>query len=327
MRIEEYCDITEGALRLREKLQRYQHGEIVTHNPGVLQQLALLEQVSKSNAPITIVGEKGTGKEVVAQYAHNCSANRRGPFLKTNCARLPEERMHTELFGSVNGRETGLLRRASGGSLYIENADLLPTHLQNKLMDHILGSNMAETRYMVSLQNARDVFSRLSERMRSYFHTVIFELPPLRKRPEDILLMTFYQLKRIEEEYRIVRTVSPEVMEAILEYDWPANTRELAQTLERMAFLCDDTLLDSVRLFKRCLSPSRQLQSLAMEPAAPPEPKSLKEMVQAYEVMVIQQHIEQYGSLRKAAAVLKTSPATLSRKLTGQGLPPEKNAE
>ena len=327
MRIQDYCDTADGALRLREKLQTFLHGEIVTDNPGVKRQLALLERVSRSNSPVTIAGEKGSGKDIVAQYAHDCSPNRKGLFLKTNCAYLPEARMYAELFGSVGGRETGLLRRASGGTLYIENADLLPKHVQYKLMDHILHSPVGETRYLICLQSSRDITARLSERMLFYFNTITFDIPPLRKRPEDILLMTFYQLKRIEEEYHIVRTVSPEVMSAMLAYDWPANTRELAQTLERMAFLCDDRLLDSVRLFKRCLSPKRQMQALVLEPAAPPEPKSLKEMVSDYEVMIINQYIERYGSLRKAAAMLKSSPATLSRKLTGHDLPPKEDAE
>ena len=111
--------------------------------------------------------------------------------------------------------------------------------------------------------------------------------------------------------------------QSILAYDWPGNRHQLAHAIERMAILSDDTLMDSVQLLHRCMTPDHQRQQQPAKAPAILESRSLKRMVQDYEYMVIQQAIEQHGSIRKAAAVLKTSHASLSRKITEYNLLPK----
>lgn len=325
MRIQDYCDVAGGALQLRTPLRQFTRGEIVTDNREMLRQLELLERAGQGNVPLTILGEKGTGKDVIAQYAHRVSRRSGAPFIKTNCAYLPQERMQMELFGSASPSDRGLLSQASGGSFYIENVDMMPAYVQYKLMEHIRATQgkPGDVRYIICLRNSRE--QGLSEQILDYFNTMVFEIPPLRMRPEDILLLTLQQLQKVREEYHIERAISPEVMSTMLSCSWPANVRQLTLTVERMAFLSDNRVMDSVALFNRCLTGNRQLQSTESAEPRPPVAKSLKQIVQDYEFMIINQYIERCGSLRKAAAALQSSPATLSRKITEYNLIPRES--
>lgn len=320
MRIQDYCDITEGALQLRAPLQQFVRGNLITDNQEMLRQLALLERAGQGNVPLTILGEKGSGKSFIAQYAHTVSSRSDGPFIKTNCAYYHGERMELEIFGSGTGGNPGLLSRAAGGSFYIENVDRLPGFVQYRLIEHIhtTEGKKQDTRFMICLQDSSQekLEHGLIEQMSYYFNTMLFDIPPLRKRPEDILLLTFQQLQKIKQEYHIVRQISPTVMSAMLSYEWPTNIRQLTHIVERLALLSDETLLDSVPLLQKCLSTQKQLKIADIEASFPSESKSLKEIVQDYEMLVINQYIERCGSLRKAAIALKSSSSTLSRKIT-----------
>ena len=322
MKIQDYCDTVNGSLRLKQPLQTYTRGTIVTDSPAMNCQLDVLERVGQGCVPLTIRGERGSGKDRIVQYAHEVSARHKAPLIKTNCAYLSAEQLHGKLFGPTTNRELGLISRAAGGSLYLENADLMSDYLQYQLMRHIreTATDKSAVRYMICLNERDGQISKLSEEMAYYFGTMVFDIPPLRERPQDILLLAFQQLQFIRREYRLDRTISPEVMSVMLTYDWPGNTRQLAHTIERMAILSGDTLIDSIPLLRRCLIPDQRLQSQSVEPSASPESRSLKEIVQDYEFMIIQQAIEQHGSIRKAAAALKTTHATLSRKITEYNL-------
>ena len=317
IKIEEYCDIVDGGLVLRRRLQDYTRQNILTCDPVMCSQLDMLDRLGKSNVPLTILGEPGCGKDGIAQYAHEVSVRKGRPFLKINCAYLTEDLVTAELFGS-GGSARGLLQRAAGGSLYIENITLLSAQTQNRLMEHIRATEGTATdiRYIIypsSDGTARD--QHLIEPLVNHFSAASFVIPPLRERPADILLLTVQQLRHIHDDLRLKRTVSPAVMTALLEYDWPGNIRQLTSVLERMAFMSDDVLMDSVPLLQRCLSANKQFQRMQTAAEAPPQPKTLKELMAEYEVKIINQHVAQYGTLRKAAAVLGVSHSLLSYKL------------
>jgi len=320
MRIQDYCDISNGSLSLRVPLQQFIRGELITDNQEMLRQLTMLDRAGQGNVPLTILGEKGSGKNFIAKYAHSVSTRSKAPFIKTNCAYYPCERMEIELFGSGTGGNSGILNRAASGSLYIENIDRLSSSVQYRLIEHIQATEESKnnTRYMICLQD-QSLENRqhgLIEQMTYYFDAMVFDIPPLRKRPEDILLLTFQQLQSIRQNYHIIRTISPSVMSALLSYEWPMNIRQLTHTVERMALLNDETLIDSVSLLQKCLSTHKQLQTADIEASYPPEEKSLRELVQDYEMLVINQYIDRYGSIRKAAVALQSSSSTLSRKIT-----------
>lgn len=322
MKIQDYCDTNNGVLQLRIPLQSFSWGNIVTDDAHMKRQLEMLQRVSQGRAPLTIRGEKGSGKDRIAQYAHDISTRHKVPLVKTNCAYLSEEQLYVKLFGPAANRELGLIHRAAGGSLYLENADRMSEYLQYQLMRYIRenASDDKTPRFMICMQDRDAQEHKLSEDMAYYFGAMVFDILPLRERPQDILLLAFQQLQIIRQEYRLERTLSPEIMSAMLTYEWPGNIRQLSHTIERMAILSDSTRIDSVHLLQRCLNPHQQLQTRAASAAKLPESRSLKRIVQDYEFLVIQQSIEQHGSIRKAAAALKTSHATLSRKITEYNL-------
>jgi len=317
VRIEEYCDIVDGGLAIRGKLQDYVRHNIITCDPGMISQLDMLDRLGKSNIPLTILGEAGCGKDGIAQYAHEVSSRKNKSFLKINCAYLTEDLVTTELFGSGE-HEHGLLHRAAGGTFYIENITLLSRQTQYRLMEHIQSTNgnTNDIRYIIYPSNMHSLReANLIEPLIYYFNSSPFLIPPLRERPADIILLTMQQLRHIHENLGLERTISPEVMTAILNYDWPGNIRQLINVLERMAFISDNILMDSAALLQRCLSANKQFQKMQTPDEQPPQSKSWKELMAEYELKIINQYVARYGTLRKAAKVLGVSHSLLSYKL------------
>lgn len=313
MRIDDYCSLENGGLVLKNSLQSYTRENIITDHPAMNRQLDMLERAGEAPIPLTILGEKGSGKDMIAQFAHRVSRRSDEPFLKVNCAYLPEERLLLELFGSANA--PGTLKRVAGGSFYIENADLLSSKAQYQLMHYINteAGTPRDVRYMICLSKNKTTDC---PDFAYYFGAMTFEIPPLRERPQDILLVAYQQLHKIKQEYHLERLLSPAVMSAMLTYEWPGNIRQLINTIDRMAFFCDTAVMDSVPMLRNCLSSHKQFKLVGSEAASLPKTKSLKEIIQEYEIMIINQYIEEYGSLRKAATALKVSPSVLSAKLT-----------
>ena len=231
--------------------------------------------------------------------------------MKINCSYYPEVQTANKLFGA-----SGLLRQAEGGSLYIENINTLSPQTQQQLWEHISSKEgqQQNIRFMTCLQD--DTKSAFIEPLTDYFGSMEFHLPPLRERPTDVLLLTMQRLQFIQEQYHVTRIISPNVMAAILDYEWPENIRQLIRTIDRMAFMSDNTLMNSVKLFQNCLSSHKQTGKPPAAREPQPENKTLKELVADYEVTIINQYVERYGSLRKAAAVLGISHSALSSKLT-----------
>ena len=320
MHIDDYCRLSDGGLIPKDGLQHFMRQNILTDHPVMKQQLDMLDRAGAAATPLMILGEKGSGKDMIAQYAHLVSSRSSAPFLKINCSYLADERIRMELFGTGTSRGDSLLKHAVGGTLYIENADLLSSQTQYRLIDYITAEDKSSqsTRYIVSLNHnsPADCGTALIDPFIFYFNSMIFEVTPLRQRPEDILLLSLQQLSKINEEYHIERLFSPNVMTAMLSYEWPGNIRQLINAVDRMAFFCDTRLIDSVSFFQNSLSSSQKFDLENPKPTQLPKTKSLKEIALEYEVMVINQYIEEYGSLRKAAVALKTSPSVLSSKLT-----------
>lgn len=320
MTVEEYCEITEGGLVLREKLQTFTRYNLLSVCPTIIRQLDMLDRLGSANVPLFINGEKGCGKDRIAHYAHHVSGRDGKPFLKINCAYLPEGQTIIELFGSRGGCP-GLLQQAQNGSLYLENIDMLSTQTQYQFLNHIQSDEglQNDIRYMICLSAANATAEKghgLIVPLLDYFNTATFIIPPLRERPEDILLLTMQQLTYVYEQYRVTRTVGPNVMSALLTYEWPGNIRQLVKVIDRMAFMSDSTLMDSVPLLQQCLSACNYSQKVNTHTEKPPQDKTLKELVSDYEIKVINQYIDRYGTLRKAAAALGVSHSVLSSKLS-----------
>src|SRR5207249_4171271 len=213
----------------------------------------LIKHVASANTNVLIEGETGTGKELVARALHDGSPVRSGPLIAVNCAALPETLLESELFGHEKGAFTGAVgqRRgrfemANGGTLFLDEVGDVPLAMQAKLLrvlqerrfERVGGTASVEVDVRViaatnrSLQRLvrkgtfrEDLFYRLN--------VVKIDLPPLRERPEDIPLLAACFAEKYALPNTAPKQVAPQAMEALLNYRWPGNIRELENALER----------------------------------------------------------------------------------------------
>ncbi len=220
--------------------------------------LQLAGQVAPSTASILITGESGTGKEVIAKYIHANSKRSTGNFVALNCAAIPENLLESELFGYEKGAFTGAVARrigkfeeANGGTLLLDEISEMDIRLQAKLLrvlqerqiDRLGGKKPVNVDVRIIATSNRDIVQEVTNktfREDLYFrlNVVNIELPPLRKRKDDILPLAEYFIKKYSEMNDIaVKPLSAKAIERLMNYNWPGNVRELENTLHRAVLL------------------------------------------------------------------------------------------
>jgi DNA-binding NtrC family response regulator len=208
---------------------------------------------AKTEAPILILGESGVGKEVLARFVHK-ESGRKGKFVSVNCSAIPSELFESELFGYERGAFTGALRskpglfeEADGGTIFLDEIGELPLHLQAKLL-RVLQEN--EVRRVGSTEpkkidvkviaaTNKDLEKLVEEgkfREDLYYrlNVLTLKIPPLRERPEDVLELIGYFLRKYNEKYRKKVEITPEALEILLNYSFPGNVRELENLIHRL---------------------------------------------------------------------------------------------
>jgi len=292
--------------------------------------LRLAEQVAPTDSTVLILGQSGTGKEVVSRYIHELSERSDGPFFSINCGALPESLLESELFGHVKGSFTGAVRdkqgmfmAARGGTFFLDEiAEMAPATqvkllrvLQEREALPVGGTEPIPVDVRVIAATNRDLDEEIRRgtfRSDLYYrlNVITIFLPPLRDRRDDILLLADAFLERIAKERDIeVKRLTDEAVEAIMAYDWPGNVRELENALEHAAVLSPGTELDPNVLPARILEP--KAQPLIGE-RAPMNP-TLEVIEQAYISWVLD---AEGGNKSRAAEVLGIDPSTLYRKLS-----------
>jgi PAS domain S-box-containing protein len=260
----------------REKLQeeklyfedeirtQFNFEEIVGQSRPLLRILKQLEKVAPTDSSILILGETGTGKELLARAAHNLSPRRAGTFVRVNCASIPAGLLESELFGHERGAFTGALTQrigrielAHGGTLFLDEVGDIPLELQAKLLRFLqekeferLGSSRTLTSdaRIVAATN-RDLKAMVAAgefRRDLYYRLNVFPIvvPPLRDRPEDVpLLVKYFLMKHSGRLKKSIETVPPEAMRALTAYSWPGNIRELEHVIERAVILSPGPVL------------------------------------------------------------------------------------
>ncbi|MDA1195894.1 MAG: sigma-54 dependent transcriptional regulator [Planctomycetota bacterium] len=228
--------------------------------PAILDVFRTVAKVAPTNATVLILGQSGTGKELVADALHRASQRATGPFVKVNCAALPEGLLESELFGHVKGAFTGALKdrpgrfeAADGGTIFLDEIGEVPLHTQVKLLRVLqtreierVGDNRSQ-RVDVRLIAATN--ADLDEAVRKgtfrddvYFRlkVITIRMPPLRERRRDIpALVEHFRRLYAERHQRPVQTVSPAALALLTEYDWPGNVRELENTVEAAVVLAE----------------------------------------------------------------------------------------
>ena len=245
--------------RYKQEVQKLRneelHQDFVAQTEAMKSTLKLAKQVAQVDSSVLILGETGTGKSLLAKYIHRVSHRKDGPFITVNCASIPEQLLESELFGYSPGAFTGahpkgkigLLELADGGTLFLDEISSIPLHLQVKLLQilqekqyipvggtkfHLVdcrilaATNQDLSRLVHQGKFRKDLFYRIN--------TIEIEVPPLRKRKEDLIQLVHYFINKYDSLYKMEHNLTPETLTKLSQYSWPGNVRELEHLIERL---------------------------------------------------------------------------------------------
>jgi len=251
--------LADEKLYLEEEIRtEYTFEEIVGESPALKRVLSQVETVAATDSSVLVLGETGTGKEVIARALHDLSPRRERTFVKVNCAAIPTGLLESELFGHEKGAFTGAIAQKVGrfelahrGTLFLDEVGDIPLELQPKLLrvlqekefERLGGTRTQHVDVRVVAATNRDLTQMVEDRLfRSdlYYRLNVFPIvvPPLRERAEDIpLLVRYFAQKHARRMDRHIETIPAEEMEALTRYHWPGNVRELENLIERAVIL------------------------------------------------------------------------------------------
>jgi DNA-binding NtrC family response regulator len=308
-------------------------GSLVSRSQGMREAFRLARAAAPTDANLLIVGENGTGKELMASAVHEHSLRAAHPFIRLNCAAIPAELLESELFGHRRGAFTGatadkkgLLEIAQGGTVLFDEIAEMPLALQVKLLRVLqerefrpVGSTTsqhADVRVLCATNVDPDEAVRrgaLREDLYFRLNTIVLGLPPLRERDGDIpLLVVRFIVQFAERHRRHVSGIEPQALRALERHPWPGNVRELEHVIERAVILCTGS---GIRL--------EDLPDTVRDPMAMPRHGSMPigQSLEEIERLAIVQTLERTrGNKRAAAAMLGIHRPTLYNKLRRYGL-------
>jgi DNA-binding NtrC family response regulator len=323
--------------RLRAQIERRNVApEIVFVSDAMRDVMHLVERVAPSDTSVLITGESGTGKELIAHAIHRMSRRSEGSFIDLNCAAFQETLLESELFGYEAGafsgakaRKLGLFELADGGTLFLDEVTELPAPLQSKLLRAIetqtffrVGAvRKVQVNVRVIAATNRDITQAMSDgsfRSDLLYRINGFEisLRPLRERPEDIEPVARHLLANLGGQS--APEIMPDAMDAMREYAWPGNVRQLRNCLERALLLSNDGVITRAELPPEIVNPAQtHAPSVAFASAPGQGAAPLREVERQQILAALEQTNWHRG---KTAEVLGISPSTLYRRLRDYNL-------
>jgi sigma-54 specific flagellar transcriptional regulator A len=320
----------------------------------------LIQQVAPTDATVLILGETGTGKEIVARNIHYYSKRRKHPFVPVNCGAIPAELLESELFGHEKGSFTGAITSrqgrfelANGGTLFLDEIGDMPLPMQVKLLrvlqeqtfERVGGTRSLSVNVRVIAATHRDMERQIAAgefREDLYYRLNVFpiETPSLRERVEDLPLLIGELIARLQGSGKGSLRLSARAVDALSRYPWPGNVRELANLVERLAILHPFGVVDVTDLpekFRPAGAPSElgaeapaYVPGLRPEPPAhpdfdlprlPPEGMDLREHLSRQEISLINQALDETGGVvAQAASLLGMRRTTLVEKMRKYGI-------
>ncbi|MBN1589463.1 MAG: sigma-54-dependent Fis family transcriptional regulator [Pirellulales bacterium] len=328
-RVSQKIELTNKYRAVKQRLERIEGtSELIGRTPAMEAVRRLIGKVAPTESTVLVLGETGTGKELVARAIHDQSLRAEKPLVAINCGALPENLIESELFGHRRGaftgaeeHRTGLFEVADGGTLFLDEIGELPKSMQAKLLRFLesgeirrVGENESITcdvRIVCATHRQLDEMVAQGEfREDLWFRINTFEiaLPALRDRMDDVPLLAEVLARRFRQGVRSSEDVfSPEALDALSEHCWPGNVRELANVIEHALILCDSGRVLPEHLPNRFAS--RRLRPTAVRL---PSGQTLREM----EMQAIHESLDRHdGNKPKAAEELGISLKTLYNKL------------
>ncbi|MGC8718595.1 MAG: sigma-54-dependent transcriptional regulator [Thermodesulforhabdaceae bacterium] len=309
----------------REQDIIYDFDKIIARSPSMINVISMLKKFAKVDSTLLITGETGTGKSFLAGAVHFNSSRRLKPFIKVNCANIPDQLLESELFGHERGAFTGAVKtrvgrieQARGGTVFLDEIGEMSIALQTKLLRFLeerkferLGSNttiQVDVRIIVATN--RDLLEMVRQgqfREDLYYRLSVLHvhIPPLRERKDCIIPLAYYFLnQRCRLLKRKIVDFSPKALEKLVNYSWPGNVRQLANTIERAIILSDGPILEADAIVLQDIQQTKTNKQKGKSSEIEKERKMILET------------LEQVGWIqKKAAEVLGLSPRMLNYKI------------
>jgi len=318
----------------KELTRRFEVGDLVSRSAAMRHIFDVMPQIAASEASVLICGETGTGKELLARAIHNLSLRRTKPFVAVNCGALPDTLLESELFGYVKGAFTGAAKDksgrfalAEGGTLFLDEiGDISPALqirllrvLQDKRYEPLGGTETLLADVRIVAATHRDLSAQIRkgafrEDLFYRLNVVKVDLPPLRKRKEDIPLLVDHFIARFNRlQGKAVMGALPDVMALLMAHDYPGNVRELENILERAFVLCGEGRIERAHLPPELTGRS----AISRIPAG----NTIADQTRAAEAQAIRASLERHGFNRLATAKeLGIHKSTFFRKIKVLGI-------
>ena len=322
---------------LQQRLDQLEDaGQIIGSSPAMLRTLDLVGQVAPSTATVLIQGESGSGKELIANAIHHGSPRRDRPFIKLNCAALPETLLESELFGYERGAFTGAVARkegrfelADGGTLFMDEIGDLSPATQAKLLrvlqagefERLGGTRTLKVDVRLVAATNADLVTRVREkRFREdlfyRLNVITIQIPPLRERHEDIPLLAQHFLRRFAvKNAKAITGFTDEALDVLQTYSWPGNVRELENVVERAVVLTRSTMISPADLPETVVGSDQATRHLVISIGTP---------LEEVEDRLIEETLRYTkGDKTLAAKLLGIATRTIYRRMKGEPEPPQ----
>lgn len=330
----------ESKIKRKEKPKSQNNGaiytfeSIITADPGFRTVISRGKKAGRTSSPVLVYGESGVGKELFVQGIHNESFRRKGPFIAQNCAALPESLLESLLFGTSKGSYTGALDRpglfelANGGTLFLDELNSMPVELQAKLLRVLedgqvrrvggAASIPVDVRVIAAMNiPPEEALEKKIIRSDLFFRLNVlrYELPPLRQRPIDILLLTKHFISQFNTKLNLkIQGADNQVSAVFARYHWPGNVRELKHAIEYMMNVCDSDVLTAYELPGSFTAEGKKQVGTEGFP-------SLRDALRAAELELINKALlETRGNILQSAKLLGIPRQTLQYKLAKHGM-------
>ncbi|MFA5537159.1 MAG: sigma 54-interacting transcriptional regulator, partial [Bacillota bacterium] len=317
------------------RLKEIQKSELIGHSSSMQKLRELIIQLAQVDVTVLITGETGVGKEVVAREIHKNSPRKDAPYIKVNCAAIPETLLESELFGYERGAFTGasnkeklgLFEIANSGTILLDEIGEMPVNLQSKLLRvlqekeirRIGGAETIKLDVRVLAATNQNLEQQVAEgkfRQDLYYRLNVIPvvIPPLRSRQDDIPLFINHFLKKYNEKYNQNKGIDLSAVELMQQHHWPGNVRELENIIEQLVVIIKEPIIGTNNIKKIIDSRSVICECFQLNDF------KLREAVEMVERQVLENAIKKHGSTRKAAKALGVSQPTVVRKLKELGL-------
>lgn len=316
---------------------KFKVNNIIAKSREFSQVINLAKKIAATSASILITGSSGVGKEVMAEFIYLNSGKKEMPFIKLNCASIPDNLLESELFGyepgafsgALKSGKKGIVEMAEGGTLFLDEIGEMPSNLQPKMLRVLQDGKYykigATTEFKADFRIISATNENLEKKIRNkefredlYYrlNVIPLHIPDLVNRKDDIPILILYFLKYFNDKYNMHKKLSIDLMKYFLDYAWPGNIRELKNTVERLVLISMNQVItiDDYPYSQYASSENDTLNNYKSF-FDNTEDYSLKKIMTEFESAVIIQAVKKHGSIRKAAKVLKIDASTLSRKI------------